>query len=59
MLATQNTGQGDVMSAWVDVKPVAVSALGTALRPEVSEVFMFYMMNVIFVDEQKFDGYMG
>ncbi len=45
MLATQNTGQGDILSGGLDV----VFADETALIEVVGGVFMFYMMIVIFM----------
>jgi hypothetical protein len=44
MLATQNTGQGDILSDGLDV----VCADETALIEVVCGVFMIYMMTVIF-----------
>jgi hypothetical protein len=43
MLATQNTGQGDILSGGLDV----VFADETALIEGVCGVFMIYMMTVI------------
>ena len=51
MLATQNTGHGDVLSAVVGVGSVAASEVGVALRAVGFEVLIFYMMIVIFSGE--------
>lgn len=41
MLATQNTGQGDVLSAVVGVRSVAASEVGAALSGVGLEVLIF------------------
>ncbi len=59
MLATQNTGQGEVVFDGFGVKAGALSEVGAALSAEELEGFMVYMMAVIFCDAQKVDIEIG
>lgn len=59
MLATQNTGQGEVVSRGVGVTAGAAFDVGPVLRAEESEGFILYMMIVIFGDVKKFDSDMA
>lgn len=53
MLATQNTGQGEMFSGGVDAADKSLSDGDTEPGEVVGGVFMFYMMVVIFEDEKK------
>lgn len=57
MLAIQNTGQGDVSLAVIDVRSISASEAQASLSEVGFEVRIVYMMAVIFNDEQKAEGY--